>query len=97
MATEPPPQRARRTVRGRRAEADGRAAEALAAAALQAAGWTILDRRARTDAGELDLVARRGAVLAFVEVKRRRGAEEALFALSPRQRRRLAAAAACWL
>ncbi len=54
-------------------------------------------RRARTGAGEIDLVAERGGLLAFVEVKARPSLAEAAAALGPRQRARLAAAAECWL
>lgn len=86
---------ASRPARGFRADAAGRAAEALAEAAL--AGWTVLGRRVRTPAGELDLVAERDGVLAFIEVKARPSFREAAFALQPRQRARLAAAAECWL
>lgn len=52
----------------------GAAAEALAAERLAAQGWTILARNWRCRAGELDLVARDGATLVFVEVRARRGA-----------------------
>jgi putative endonuclease len=90
-------QRTRRLVRGRRAEAAGRDAEAIAAAALEREGWAVLARRARTPAGEIDLVAERDGLLAFVEVKARPSLNEAAFALGHRQRVRLVAAAECWL
>jgi putative endonuclease len=90
-------QRTRRLVRGRRAEAAGRDAEAIASAALEREGWAVLARRARTPAGEIDLVAEREGLLAFVEVKARPSLNEAAFALGPRQRARLVAAAECWL
>ncbi len=76
---------------------DGRVAEWLAAQWLRLHGWRILDRRVRTPAGEIDIIARRGKWLAFVEVKQRSTREEALAALKPRQRRRIVRAAACWL
>lgn len=79
------------------AEARGRAAEERAAAALAAEGWRVLARRARTPAGELDLVAEREGLLAFVEVKARESLAGAAFALGARQRARLVAAAECWL
>jgi len=73
--------------------------EARAARLLETAGYTILDRNARVDGVEIDLVARRGDTLAFVEVKTRRGRahgapEEAVDA---RKRRRLVRGAAAWL
>lgn len=69
------------------------AAEAAAAHALEAEGWTVLGRRVRTEAGEIDLVAERAGLLAFIEVKRRARLSDAAFALGPRQRARLVAAA----
>lgn len=78
------------------AERWGRQAEALAALLLQLQGWSILDRRARTGAGEIDIVAKRGRVLAFVEVKARGTIDSALGAITPRQRERLLRAAAVW-
>lgn len=53
----------------------------------------MLDRRVRTPAGEVDLVARRGNVVAFVEVKTRRTAAELDFAIDERRLARVAAAA----
>ena len=54
---------------------DGADAEDRAAAALIAAGYTIVEKNWRCDAGELDLVARDGSVLAFVEVRSRADAD----------------------
>jgi putative endonuclease len=76
-----------------RAERGGRRAEWLAALWLQLKGWKILGRRVRTPVGEVDLVARRGRTVAFVEVKARATAEEAGFALDEYRLRRVAAAA----
>lgn len=81
----------------RAAEARGRWAEWLAMAWLAAKGYRLLDHRARTAAGEIDLVACRGEWIAFVEVKARRTLEEALGAIGPRQRRRIERAAGLWL
>jgi putative endonuclease len=90
-------QRTRRLVRGQRAEAAGRDAEGIAADALAREGWAVLARRARTPEGEIDLVAEREGLLAFVEVKARPSLTEAALALGARQRARLVAAAECWL
>ena len=47
----------------------GRAAEDLVARVLEARGWRLVERNARTNTGELDLIALDGDVLVFVEVK----------------------------
>jgi putative endonuclease len=57
----------------------------------------VLARRARTEAGEIDLVAEREGLLAFVEVKARPSLADAARALAPRQRARLLAAAEAWV
>ena len=72
----------------------GRRAESRAAIALRLKGYRLLDRRVRTPAGEIDLVVRRGAVVAFVEVKARETRAHAAEAISPAQRRRIVRAAA---
>jgi putative endonuclease len=75
--------------RGAKARNDGRAAEWLAAAYLMLKGYQILGFRLRTHQGEIDLLARRGRILAVVEVKRRATLEQALDALDFAQRERL--------
>ena len=77
----------------RRAERGGRRAEAIAAFWLQLKGWDVIARRVRTPVGEVDLVARRGRTVAFIEVKARATAAEAGFALDDYRLRRVAAAA----
>lgn len=84
------------TATRRRAEARGRRAEMLAAVWLMAKGYRIIARRYRSPLGELDLVARRGKVLAFVEVKQRAHAGDALIAVGPKQQQRLVRAAAAF-
>ena len=65
------------------AEKRGRRAEQLAALLLMAKGWRIVARRRRMPMIEVDLVARRGAMLAVVEVKRRATLDAAVCALTP--------------
>lgn len=71
----------------------GRRAEVLAGLYLMLKGYRILGRRARTPAGEIDLVAARGQQLVFVEVKARVSADNLPLALPPQARQRLLAAA----
>lgn len=75
------------------AEKRGRGAETLACWYLRLKGWRILARRARVPGGEVDIVARRGRTLAFVEVKARASEEAAAFALDSWRLRRVATAA----
>jgi putative endonuclease len=75
------------------AEAAGRRGERIAAWWLRLKGWRILDKRVRTPAGEVDLIARRGNLVAFVEVKTRKTAAELDFAIDERRLARVAPAA----
>ena len=84
------------SARRQTAERTGRRAETLCAWVLRLKGYRILARRARTPAGELDIVARRGRTLAFVEVKARAEASVAAASLGARQRRRITRAAAAF-
>lgn len=77
----------------REAERRGRGAETLACWYLRLKGWRILARRARVPGGEVDIVARRGRTLAFIEVKARASEEAAAFALDRYRLRRVAVAA----
>ena len=77
----------------RAAEKRGRGAETLAAIYLRLHGWRILARRARVVGGEVDIIARRGRILAFVEVKARATDDAASFALDAWRLRRVAVAA----
>ncbi len=72
-------------------------AEAQAAALLAAAGFEILARRYRTVCGEIDLIAHRADLIAFVEVKARGRLDDAAYAVTPRQQARIVAAAQLWL
>ena len=75
------------------AEARGRKAEARAAWWLRLHGWRILGQRLRVPVGEVDLVARRGRMVAFIEVKWRDRAEDLDLAVDQYRLRRVAAAA----
>jgi putative endonuclease len=81
----------------RRAERWGRVAESLCVVRLRVAGWRIVARRhgggRGTGVGELDIVARRGRTLAFIEVKARARRTDALESLRENQRLRIARAA----
>lgn len=81
----------------RKAERRGRWAEALAALWLRAKGYRIIGQGVRRPGGEIELIARRGAVVAFVEVKARATLAQAADAVTPRQRRRIEAAATAFL
>ncbi len=82
-----------------------RLGERLAASHLQRLGFELLDRNARTPAGELDLVAFDGGVIVFAEVKTRQVSgrtpvapgSEPLAGLRAKQRLRIRRAAAAWL
>ena len=80
-----------------RAYRRGRRAERLAAWWLRLKGYRILAQDYRCPAGEIDLIARRGGLLAFIEVKQRAAQEAAAEAISARQRRRIARAAEAFL
>jgi putative endonuclease len=82
----------RRRTRGGAAHRRGRHAETLCLWCLRLKGYRILARRYRVAAGEIDLIARRGGVLAAVEVKAREEEDAAALALKVRQRRRIARA-----
>ena len=75
----------------------GLSAESRAAAYLMAKGYRILAKRFRTPYGEIDLVAKRWNLLAFVEVKARATLDDAALAVTPRQQARILDAAQAWL
>ncbi|HET9985513.1 MAG TPA: YraN family protein [Longimicrobiales bacterium] len=77
----------------------GRRGEALAAEHLEARGWTILARNFRLGRNEVDLVARRGRVVAFIEVKSRsgHGFGHPLDAITRSKRREIERVARAWM
>ncbi len=80
-----------------RALARGHRGERLAAVALMLKGYRIVARRYRTKLGEIDLIARRGAIVAIVEVKARPSLREAMEAVTATSERRIEGAADLWL
>ena len=74
-------------------EAKGRRGETLAAWYLRFKGWRILARRVKTPRGEIDLIVRRGSVVAFVEVNWRASAAELDLSIDAYRLRRVLAAA----
>ncbi len=76
-----------------RAEKHGRLGEIAAAWWLRLHGWRIVAQRVRTAKGEIDLIARPGRTLAFVEVKTRSTQAGLALAIDEFRLRRVAAAA----
>lgn len=83
--------------RRQKAERRGRLAEWVAALWLMLKGYRILALRHRTPLGEIDIIARRGDLVAFVEVKARRETASAVDAVSPSAKNRIRAASELWL
>jgi len=80
----------------------GEIAEELVARRLAAAGWEIVERNARTRYGEIDIVARDGGALVFIEVKGARagasfGPEKPILAIDHRKQRRVRRLATAWM
>jgi putative endonuclease len=86
-----------RVLARRRAQRRGRLAEWLCLWHLRLRGWHIIARDWRCPSGEIDILARRGKVLAVIEVKSRGELAVAASALAPRQRRRIVRAAQAFL
>src|SRR6202140_5082477 len=80
-----------------RAQRRGTFAEALCRWHLRLRGWRIVASGWRCPSGEIDILARRGGVLAVIEVKSRAALPDAASALQRRQRRRIARAAEAFL
>ncbi len=68
-------------------------AENVAALFLRAKGYEILKQRYKTTVGEIDMIARDGDYLVFIEVKGRASVDEGLFAVTPKMRGRIMQAA----
>lgn len=76
-------------------EKSGRDGERRAALWLRAKGWRIVGERVKTPRGEIDLIAKRGNVVAFVEVKWRRKGADLDLAIDEYRLSRVAAAVEC--
>lgn len=84
-------------VKRRGAHHFGLRAETIAALLLRLKGYSILARRYKVSGGEIDLIARRGDAVVFVEVKARGSIDVALEAISATKRRRISRAARVWI
>ena len=76
-----------------RAHRYGMAAEKIAALWLRAKGYRILKERYRNHGGEIDILARKGKVVAVVEVKARQSRQECTYSITPAKQVRLSRAA----
>jgi putative endonuclease len=79
------------------ADVYGLRAETLATLWLRARLYQILARNYRAHGGEIDIVARRGRTIVFVEVKARGALEDAAIAITPQKQRRFSQAVSRWL
>lgn len=85
--------KSKQTQSRQRAHAYGISAETYAAWFLRLKGWRILKRRYKTKVGEIDLIAKRGKTVIFVEVKARRSRDAALEAVTLKNQKRVSRAA----
>jgi putative endonuclease len=89
---------ARRTLADRRkAFMRGHVSEYCAAAYLLLKGYRIVAMRYKAKSGEIDIIARKRDLVAFIEVKARRATLDAVFAVDPRTQRRIHNASLHWL
>ena len=75
----------------------GQFAEMLCILRLWLTGWRVLARRYKQPVGEVDIIAKRSKVLAFVEVKARDSARGAIESIHPGQQQRIMRAASTWM
>jgi putative endonuclease len=81
----------------RRTYQKGRYAETLASLYLRLKGWRITAHRFKCPLGEIDLIARKGKVIAFIEVKARKTVEDGLTSIQSHQQARIVKAAEWWI
>ena len=84
-------------VKRSKAQKRGRRGEWLAAMSLRLKGYRIIERGFRTKLGEIDIIARKGDLIAIVEVKARSNITAALDAVGGQSRQRIANATDIWL
>lgn len=88
---------ARTTGDRRKAFIRGHLSEYYAAIYLMLKGYRIRAMRFRAKSGEVDIIARKGDLVAFVEVKARRITGDAIFAVDPSSQRRIRNASLAWI
>jgi putative endonuclease len=93
----PAPDRHARGDKRRKALVRGARGEWLAAFSLRLRGYSIVERNFRCRSGEIDIIARKGDQIAFVEVKVRASESAALDAVGAMARRRIRNAANIWI
>ena len=81
----------------KRAYTRGIRAEWIAEAVLRLKGYRVLARRYTAPGGEIDLIVKRGAVIAFVEVKHRRNIDMARTSITHQKRQRISRATRHWV
>ena len=79
------------------AERRGRTAETIALWYMRMKGYRLLARRFQAPQGEIDLIMRKGKTTAFIEVKTRKTIDDAVFAVTHWQSKRIASASATWM
>ena len=85
------------SVKRKEAYSRGVKAEKVAAQFLQLKGYKILEHRYKTKLGEIDLIARKGGLLVFAEVKAHKDVEKSLLAVTEKTRRRIEQAALAYI
>ena len=85
------------SARRKAAYSKGVEAENAAANYLRLKGYSILEQRYKTPVGEIDLIAAKGEMIVFAEVKAHKTEEQSLYAVSEKSRRRIEAAASYYI
>lgn len=85
------------TTSRKKAQRYGHFSEALAAFSLRLKGYKILERNFKTKSGEIDIIARKGDLIAIIEVKARRDLAGSVDAVAYQSQQRIKSAANWWL